>query len=486
MLILNLPSPPGQRLWRDTAGGFGTSLSKPHGQKSQGEAPLYPFLPYAAAVLAEAGVEYKVVDCQRLALDNSETVEYVKKINPTILFSMISLPSMKNDLEILDRIKDSLQNVTTVGVGTVCRILPDEILKRSKLSMILRNSYPYLNGMTEIVAEVEKSKPLKDIKGISYIENRHVVNTPEAPESRLEDLPMPNYKSIPLDGYARYSDKWGRSFPYAVILESKGCPYGCMYCPYPLGYGRELTSRPVANIVDEVEYLHNIRHVDIFAFKGQTFAYNKKHATEICNEIIKRKLRISWYCESRVDEINQELLTKMKNAGCIRLHFGVETGDVETLKIAKPGVKLDMIKRAFRLAQKNDMATQAHIILGWPDDTSATLRNTRKFLLELNPDVLNINFMTPYPGTKMFAIAQENSLLLTRDWSHFTSHKVVMRTKSLDAAQIYAIKDKTIRDFSIRKLESLVLHFTRQGAKPKQYIEKAKSLVASTILPSQY
>jgi hypothetical protein len=486
VLILNLPSPPGQRLWRDTAGGFGTSLSNPHGNKISGEAPLYPFLPYAASVLKEAGMEFKIIDCQRLKIGNDETIECVKKANPNIIFSIISLPSMSNDLKILDRIKESIQNVTTIGLGTVCRVIPDEILSKSKLSIIFRNSYPHVNGVTKLIEVLQKSETLKKIKGISYVENGHIIHTPEAPESKLEDLPNPNYESISLDGYATYSDKWGRSSPYVVILESKGCPYGCIYCPYPLGYGKKLTFRSVDKIVDEIEYLHYVRHINVFAFKGQTFAYNKIHATKICDEIIKRKLDIAWYCESRVDEITQNLVKRMKEAGCIRIHFGVETGDPETLKLAKPGVKIDTIRKAFSLTERYNLVTQAHVVLGWPEDTQTTLKNTHKFLLELNPDVLNLNFLTPYPGTKMYEIAQKNSLLLTHDWSNFTSHKVVMKTKSLNECQMYKIRDKIVRDFSIKKLESLLLDFIPQNIEPMRYLNKAKSLASSAIFPAQY
>ncbi len=96
ILLLNLPSPPGQMLWRDTAGGFGTSLSCPRNYKTNGETPLHPFLPYSASVLLKAGNEFKILDCQRLKLDNEQALECIKKTNPSIVFSIISLPSCYN------------------------------------------------------------------------------------------------------------------------------------------------------------------------------------------------------------------------------------------------------------------------------------------------------------------------------------------------------------------------------------------------------
>jgi anaerobic magnesium-protoporphyrin IX monomethyl ester cyclase len=484
-LILNLPSPPNQVLWRDTAGGFGTSISCNRKYNSNGEAPLHPFLPYAASVLQKAGCEFEIFDGQRLGLDNEQVLSQVKKINPDIVFSIISLPSMKNDLKLLDSIKLSSPNVKTVGVGTICSILPEQVLEKSSVDVLLRNSYPYFDGVVELAGALQLSPPLKDIAGLSYSENGKIMQTSARPELMFDNLPDPNYDPIPLEGYEAFHTISGKRLPSVLILDGKGCPYGCIYCPYPLGYGRKLTIRPSNKIADEIEYLQKNRGINAFAFKGQTFAYSRKHALELCEEIIRRKLEISWVCESRVDEVNRELLEKMSAAGCQRIHFGVETGDAETLKIAKPGVKLEMIKKTFELTRKLGLATQAHVILGWPDDTTKTVNTTRKFLMQLNPDALNLNFFTPYPGTKMYEVAKQNSLLLTDDWTTFTSHKVVMRTKSLTEAQLYTLRNKIIRDFSLLKLKKLMQSINAEELKkPRPLLKKARVLVNKTLFPA--
>lgn len=485
VLVLNLPNPPNQTLWRDTAGGYGTSLPYASNLKVKSLTPLHPFLPYAASVLNEAGIEFSIVDCQRLGLDNRQSIEMAAKISPNLIFSIISLPSMYNDLEVLSAISKSVQNVTTIGVGTVCRVIPSEVLSTKNIDFLLRNSYPYINGMVELIEALQQENPPKTFNGISYVANDQIINTPDLPEFEFDKLPNPNYDCIPLDGYDTFSDKLGHRHPYVLIVDSKGCPYGCVYCAYPLGYGRKFTFRSPPQIVDEIEHLHKTRDVDIFAFKGQSFAYNKTHAKMVCDEIQNRKLDITWFCESRVDEVNQEYLKKMKQAGCEKIHFGVETGDTATLKMAKPGVTLEMTRKAFRVTKMVGIATQAHVVLGWPEDTKETLDNTRKFLLELNPDVLNLNFLTPYPGTKIFDLAKEKSLLLTSNWSNFTSHTVVMRTKSLNAEQLYDIKYKIIRDFSMRKLETLlVTDYLQNLSSPQHFASRVRVLANKILFPS--
>lgn len=484
ILLLNLPSPPFQRLWRDTAGGFGTAIPCAPKSKRNEETPLHPFLPYASSLLLEAGYEFKTVDCQKLKSDRSQVLNEIIKESPEIIISIISLPSMKHDVKILNEIKESIQNVTIVGVGTVCRVIPNEVLHKSKVDIVMRNSYPYTSHLMDLIQSLQQSRKPKTVGSISYKQNEKIIHVPDTPETDIGDLPTPCYDFLQLDGYEAFTDITGERYLYVPIIESKGCPYDCIYCPYPLGFGRKIMFRPPKAIVDEMEYLNSAYNIKGFLLRGQTFAYNRKRAIEICEEIIRRKLDVMWFCESRVDEVSRELLNKMKKAGCRRIHYGVETGDPMTLKIAKPGVILETTKEAFKITRETGILTQAHVILGWPDDDHRTLENTRKFILKLEPDIINLNFLTPYPGTKMYEIAKKNSLLLTYDWSNYTSHTVVMRTKTLNANELYAIKKRIIRDFSKQKLRQLLLQHDFAAVKrPRIFINEAKSLVNKIMFP---
>jgi len=274
---------------------------------------------------------------------------------------------------------------------------------------------------------------------------------------------------------------------YVPILVNKGCPYPCIYCPYPIGFGKKSIFRSPKEIVDEIEYLYNEHKIKGFLLRGASFALNLKHAEKICDEIIRRKLEIAWFCELRVNEVTKDLLKKMKKSGCKRIHYGVETGDPELLKIAKPGVTQETIKRAFRLAREIGMWVQAHMVLGWPDEDLKTLENTYKLILELNPDSINWNFMTPYPGTKIREIARKDSLILTNDWSYYTSHTVVMRSKNLDARQLYMAKRRIIRGLAKQKMRKLISQLNLYDLKQlRSLLNKTKDLVSRIIFPQNY
>jgi radical SAM superfamily enzyme YgiQ (UPF0313 family) len=475
ILLLNLPSPPYQEIGREWAGGFGTAMFSRRNMYGQSKKTILPsFLPYASAALSEAGYEFNVVDCQRLKLNQFQIIDKIKRVSPGIIISLIGLPSLKKDLELLNKIKESIQNVLIIGVGTVCRVIPSEVLLGGNVDVILRNTHPYVSNMIELIRALQQSKDIQRVSGISYVKEKRIVSTPESPELDLGKISSPCYDFLQLDGYESFVDIEGAQYPYVPILRSKGCPYACIYCPYPVGFGRKWTYRSPEDVVDEMEYLHTVRNVKGFLLRDQSFTLNKRHATELCDEIVRRKLDLAWFCEARVNEVSRQLLEKMKKAGCKRIHYGVETGNPEILKIAKPGVNLETIRKAFRLTKEAGLWTQAHVILGWPDDNQKTIERTCKFLLDLNPDSISWNILTPYPGTKMYQLAQRDSLIVTHDWSNYTSHTIVMRNKQLDTIQLDAVIKNVIHELLKQELRKTLLHTVKR---PKLFITETKNII---------
>ncbi|MCW4045020.1 MAG: radical SAM protein [Candidatus Bathyarchaeota archaeon] len=453
VLVLNLPSPPNFDVCREWAGGFGTATPVrrrlDYGQSSK--PILYPFLPYSCAVLSNEHYDYNVLDCQRLKLNRVETLGYVKKLNPDVIISLIALPSLRPDLKLLDMIKVSLPFTKIVGVGTSCRFLQNDILLNSKIDAVLRSDYPYISNLAEFLKTLKLKKDLKEVSGISYFKDGKVVNTAENPVIILDKLPAPKYDDLDLNGYDSFKDSDGNRYNYVPIIGSKGCPYSCIYCPYSLGWGKKCTYRSPTEIIDEIEQLCK-RGIKGFLFRDQSFLMNKTHATKVCKEILKRKLNIAWFCEARVDHTSKPLLELMKKAGCKQIHFGLETGDPGLIKLGKPKTDLSATRKAFRLAKETGLLTTAHVILGWPDETLETLARTSKFIGEIAPDYVNWNFLTPYPGTKLDEIARKHNLILTRDWSKYTSHTVVMKMKWLTIGQFHKAVRNIILCYSKQQL----------------------------------
>lgn len=485
ILLLNFPNPPNKRLWRDTAGGFGTAVDYLSTKNQKIEAPFHPFFSYASSDFSKSGFVFEILDCQKLQFDNHATINAINKIMPDYIISVLSLPSLENDCLIINSVKESLPEVSIIGVGTVCTVIPDEVMQKSKIDFLIRNTYPYVFNLIKLINALVYSSSYDKISNISYRIGNTFVHNPKVTEFYNDEFPVPCYDSLDLDGYeTTILAETGKRCLYIPIIESIGCPHTCNYCPYPIGFGKKIMFRSPEAIVDEIEYLQSTHNINAFLLRGQSFLFNAKRANKICNELIKKKLDVMWFCEARVDEVSKSLLTQMGKAGCKRIHYGVETGDPKTLETAKAGVKLNVTQKAFKISKEAGMVTQAHVILGWPDDDYKSLKITKKFLLGLKPDFINLNFLTPYPGTKMYEIAKKLSLILTYDWSNYTSHNVVMRTKSLDASELYSIKRQIIRSFSMQQFIDFLQTDLLSKNDTRMKIDTTKKMLRRIFFPS--
>jgi anaerobic magnesium-protoporphyrin IX monomethyl ester cyclase len=459
LLILNLPDPSFQIVEREYAGGFGVSRHTRLGRRSPLERPILNlFLPYLAAVAEEAGCEYSALDAQALGLSFSEILQEAKKFDPDIIVSMISLPSLHADKKLLSRIKSELPNAITVACGTVCSVMPKEVLLGSNIDLASIEHFPYVNGLRCLLkgfSELTRTRDFAILSEFSYLQDSEVRKNPQKGESADFTKYHPKYEVLPLQKYQHFIDSEGNTHLFVPILGSRGCPYNCFYCPYPLGFGNETIFQNPKIVVDEMEHLYSVAHIEGFLFRNQSFTLNLKWAENICNEILKRGLDISWLCEARADQTSINLLSTMARSGCKRIHYGVETGDPTLIMKAKSGVSLQTLSKAFSVARKFEIWRQAHIILGLPTENRQSLENTLQFLLKVDPDSVAINFATPYPGTKLFHEAREKGLINTDDWSRFSSFDIVLDSRDLTDDDLRGMARRISRGTLIQRIGEL-------------------------------
>jgi len=160
--------------------------------------------------------------------------------------------------------------------------------------------------------------------------------------------------------------------------------------------------------------------INEFFIFDETFSINKKRVMEICDEIIKRKLRISFDMRTRVDAISEELLKSLKKAGCKRIQYGAESGSQTILDLMQKGITLEQIRNAFRLTKKIGIDTYADFMLGFPTETREDMLKTMAFARELNPDFVQFAITTLYPATDLYRWAQEKKFLKSDFWKEFS------------------------------------------------------------------
>jgi len=464
ILIANLPSPPGMDVYRDTAGAYGTAQyvwRKGYGHSSNVFFPT--FIPYLATALQRAGHQVMALDGQVLRCNLAGFLGRLEDIHPDLVVTMPSLPSIDGDCYLLSCIRELLPKTPIIALGPASAALAGQILSIGRVDMIIKGSYPFYHGpILEFLDRTRHSPIEAQLPGTVVMgPSGQIVETPAAPATErgnLDDLDLEVYRLLPVQKYRIAAmGPQGRLTNYFPIIGGKGCPFGCMYCPYPVGYGKRLVLKSPQMVVREMQFLNENFGIEAFLFRDQLFTANKARVEAICDLIISGGLDARWAVEARVDEVSPGMLARMKKAGCIRIQYGVETGDPQLLeRVGKPGLSLAQISQGFEDTVREGILAVAFVVFGLPGEDWSAAEKTIDFVLKLNCDNVLCSVLTPYPGTPLFELAREKDLIVTYDWQKYTSRHVVMRTERLSAEQLQRLRANFVRLFRLKQLSSMI------------------------------
>jgi len=166
--------------------------------------------------------------------------------------------------------------------------------------------------------------------------------------------------------------------------------------------GKKFRARSPENVVNEMEECVRMGIKEIF-FYDDTFTVDKNRVWEICREIWRRGLKVKWDVRARVDTVDKEILGKMANAGCNRIHFGVESGVQRILDRLNKGITLEQVNNAFKWSYDLGIKTFAYFMIGSPDETKEDINESCLLSKRLNPDFTQFTICTPFPATKLYA-----------------------------------------------------------------------------------
>jgi radical SAM superfamily enzyme YgiQ (UPF0313 family) len=240
------------------------------------------------------------------------------------------------------------------------------------------------------------------------------VNEPVIVED-VDSLPFPAYDLLPMH---RYNSIIGL-YPVSTMISTRGCPYQCRYC-FKQPSDRKFRFRSPRNVVDEMEYLVKKYKVKEIMFYDDVMTLNRSNVVGICEEILLRNLKVKWEAPTRIEHIDKELLNLMYKAGCIRLRYGVESGDEKILELMNKKINLKQAKEVFKLTKDTGIEAFAYFMIGYADETETTIRKTIKFALELNPDLVMFTVVTPLPQTPLYDFARKTGLITSDYWREFT------------------------------------------------------------------
>ena len=432
IIIVNPPSPPGYVANRDSMGGFGQLFSE--------DATIMPPLdvPYLAGYLASRDIALDVLEAEGLDLGPEALAARVAEIAPpggevrALVVARTAAPTLDHDLAVCARMKHATPAVRVAVYGPVVPHVRKRLDRDPDLDYILQGE------PDETVAELASDRAESEILGLSYRrDGQWVDNAPRAFLKQLDELPFPRWDLLPYRSYATPRSSTTGDLPFLPMLTSRGCPFGCHYCPYPVGQGIPWRFRSPQNVVDEIEHLVKDLGIQYILFRDPMFSLRLNRVVGICDEIKRRSLVFKWKCETRPDCLDEPTIRAMAEAGCDGINFGVESAEMEIQeKVGRKAISREKVVEMTALCRRYGIKTFCFFIIGLPGDTVRTILETIGFAVRLNANWIQFTAATPFIGTKLRQWAVERGLTGEDDYAYVNSHQANVGNENLSRAQI--------------------------------------------------
>jgi radical SAM superfamily enzyme YgiQ (UPF0313 family) len=419
----------------------------------------YPiFLSYAAGTAEADGNEILLLDAPAMELSKEAVLEKLKEFKPELTVFGTSTPSIINDLQFAKTVKETLQKPVAL-MGTHASAEPLETLNlepsidfciTGEADYAIRNLIRYFRG--------DGAKKLSDIAGLAWRDSDGTTNfQPEEQKiQNLSELPWVSktYHKHLYVCYKKYF--YGANLnPLVVILAGRGCPYRCTYCVLPQTMnGHIYRKREPQDVVNELEYIkENFKELGEVFFEDDTFTADKENVKAICDEILKRNLKITWSCNARAD-VSLELLLLMKQAGCREMCVGFESANADVLNNVRKGLKQSGAMPFMENSKKAKILVHGCFMVGNLGDTKETLEETLKYAKKLSPSTAQFYPIMAYPGTIAYKEATESGALLCKDYNQWLDkdgyHRTTISRPGLSSQDLVDFCDHARREFYLR------------------------------------
>ncbi|MDP2922221.1 MAG: radical SAM protein [Candidatus Omnitrophota bacterium] len=357
-------------------------------------------LAYVAAVFESCGCTVQFIDANALSLSKEEVLKLVKDFNPDLLCFTITTYLFHQTLEWVKYLKQNTGIRIIVG-GMHLSLYPKETLTNEWIDYAIVGEAETV--LPNFIKALSKNKGVKKVKGLCFKEKGRIVFT--GVPGLLKDInsaPFPARHLLPNEKYYSFISKRKN---FTGIITTRGCPYKCIFCEQG---NKPYRKRSAFNVVDEIEECYNnykIREIDVF---DSSFSIDKRRVLSICKELKKRNLDVSWSIRTRVDLVNEEMLKAMKDSGCTRIYYGIESGDQKILETIRKTTDLELIKKTVYTTKKIGIDTFGYFMIGNPGETKETVLKTIKLAKSLDLDYAQFSKVSSLPGTELYELLKKD------------------------------------------------------------------------------
>lgn len=345
-------------------------------------------------------VKIEVIDAQADDLSVKQTLEKVDDYQPNLAIVFLSAFALPEDRVIAEKM-----GCPVIGVLTPSTVSPIEAIGLYGLNIPYFTKREIEFTLLKAVNEFKQRGKIRNTKGMIINKNGKVHNTGLEIFPSLKYLPMPAFDMLHFEKYEE-----------PILLHTvKGCPFRCTYCCSI----KVVRFKPVKNVIEEIKFIKENYGFSHFFFINDEFSLDMDYGKTLCKKIIENHLNIKWKCMNRPDLVDKSLLKLMRDAGCYEIAYGIESASPKIQKIIKKNLRMNVVKKAFKLTHEIGINTVAFFMVGLPNETREDIEKNIKFFEKIQPTNFEICVTYPSPGGELYQQLKKANLLLENDWSKY-------------------------------------------------------------------
>ncbi len=396
-----------------------------------------------AAVLEADGVPVEIVDCNASSLSWEDLEGVIADKKPTLVGASAMTTFLPTAARVMQMAKGIDESIITVVGGPHVTFKTEETLdNHPEIDIIGRGEGERV--IQELVEGLEAGTDLAQVHGIAFRQDGQIVQTPLPDPVNLDELPLPAYHLLPMQAY--YFIVFEK---FCTVLASRGCPFNCVFCAERGFWGPGWRPRDPEMVGQELELLYTKHGRESIWFGDDCFNVDGEHMAQICEEILRRDLKLVGYYQGRADLLikHREYLPLMRKAGNLMVQIGIEADSDEELRDMRKNLTGDQVKEAIGLLRENDIVCQGMMILGTRQDDANSILRKVEYLKWLDVDFPVFTIYTPFPGTEAFEEAKEEGWLETDDYALYDMAYPIISTEHLTRKQVIGLYNRSFASF---------------------------------------
>lgn len=416
------------------------------------ETGCYPpigLLSVAASVVKHTQHQVKILDAKAEGLDEQAVRERIRALRPDIVGIQTLTFSLLDSLHMARAAKAVSRDIKVVLGGPHTWIFPEETIAFDDVDFLVLGEGE--QTFVDLLNTLDRDGDVREVAGLVFKTNGGMVRTQQrALIADLDTLPFPMRDMLEIN---RYGTVLAKRLPVTTMITSRGCPYRCIFCDRP-HLGKRFRARSPESVVCEMEQCKCLGIQEIFMY-DDTFTINRARMMGICELIIRRRLNIGWDIRAHVNTVDQEMLRTLRRAGCIRIHYGVESGNPDILKVLQKDLDLGRAKEVFAFTHKLGIQTLGYFMIGNPTETRAQIQETIEFAKTLDADFVHFSLTTPFPATQLYRLGLDRGIIARDYWREYArdpSPEFVppLWEENFKQAQLHELLSKAYRSFYFR------------------------------------